>query len=520
MKTKLISFLMLTLIGLNTNAMSLNTTDNSLDSIRHDVITQALPDSINTIMTHAKEGDARAMNEVGIWYYTGKYVDKDYSQAYDWWKKAAMKSDLRAIANLGLCYQYGHGVEADSIDAIRLYEKSIKDGNTILLRQRSDNAMHSPFDAMLVGQCYEKGIGVAKNYLKAAEFYSFAAALGSVEGMRQAGICYLNGRDAQKAIDWFQKGAEAGDLSSTYWSGKILLGGMNVPAEIDRGLLFINTAADRGMPAAQNELATLYADGICMDQDLETAAELFHKAAASGFSKAMWNYGNVLKEGRGTAQDFDQALFWMAEAASQGYLRAFKGMVSRLDSVGNDPFLSYIKGMKLFLVDENLKGASDEFKKVEKAKVNEGKIMQAVIMSDPRTKSPDVKKAIKELEKLSHTDSEAAFYLGQIYETNNDLAKAIELYTKSSEMGSAKAQNRLADIYFEGRGIEKNIEKAINLYQLAYENRQLSKIGAERLAECYELGTAGLTKDKEAAEKLRKTKDNNNLQSLLQNLNI
>ena len=139
------------------------------DSIAVAQRTQEIRDSLNVIMGKAKAGDA------------------DYKQAYEWWKQASLKQNVRAIANLGLCYQLGHGVERDSVDAVRLYVKSIKDGNSSLLRQRSENASNSPFDAMLSGQCFEKGIGVNKDLSKAARFYTLAANKGSVDGMRQTG---------------------------------------------------------------------------------------------------------------------------------------------------------------------------------------------------------------------------------------------------------------------------------------------------------------------------------------------
>ena len=204
--------------------------DVKTDSVSLIERTQAIRDSLNAIISKAKSGDASAMNEVGTWYYIGKHVNRDYGQAYEWWKKASLKSNVRAIANLGLCYQLGRGVERDSIDAVRLYEKSIKEGNIVLLEQRTKSTSKSAFDAMLVGECHEKGIGVKKDYSKAAVFYAQAASMGSVDGMRQAGLCYLNAKEAVKALPYFEKGAGKGDMSSNYWAGKMLLGGMGVPA--------------------------------------------------------------------------------------------------------------------------------------------------------------------------------------------------------------------------------------------------------------------------------------------------
>lgn len=524
MRTIILSGLLLLTGILSNSAKTPKAPKVNADSIAVAQRTQEIRDSLNVIMDKAKAGDASAMNEVGTWYYTGKHVNQDYAQAYEWWKKASLKSNVRAIANLGMCYQLGRGVERDSVDAVRLYEKSIKEGNSALLSQRTENATRSAFDAMLVGDCYENGIGVSKDYVKAAGFYSQAAARGSVDGMRQAGMCYLNAKDNAKALQYFEKAASKGDLSSEYWSGKMLLGGMNVPSNKQQAVVYLLKAAEGGMAAAQTEMGTLYAEGNGVTKNLAQAAEWHRKSAIQGNPKGMWNYGHALKDGAGVTKDYDQALFWMSEAAPQGYQRAFRKMVAQMDSVGNDPFLSYIRGMKLYLVDGKMKEATEQFKKVEKAKIAEGKIMQMVVLASKRNDKPNAKKAAKELEKLAGNDAEAAFYLATLYETGNgvgqDMTKAVELYRKAADMGYGKAQSYLADIYYEGRGVDKDLVTAVALYQKAQENRQLSQNGATRLAECYENGLAGLSKNKKMAEALRKQKTQDNLVNMLNTIGL
>ena len=525
MNTKLLFAAIILLCSLAGNAQTTSrTSEVNSDSLVVNQRTQAIRDSLNAIMDKAKAGDASAMNEVGTWYYTGKHVKKDYTQAYEWWKKASLKSNVRAIANLGICYQLGRGVERDSVDAVRLYEKSIKEGNSTLLNQRTKNTSKSAFDAMLVGNCYENGVGVKKDYEKAAGFYAQAALMGSVDGMRQAGLCYLNAKDNVKALSYFEKGAAKEDLSSEYWAGKMLLGGMNVPVNKQQAVVYLLKAAEGGMAAAQVEMGALYAEGNGVTKNLAQAAEWYRKSALLGNSKGMWNYGNILKDGIGATQDYDQALFWMSEAATQGYQRAFRNMITQLDSVGTNPFLNYVRGMRFYLVDGKMKDANAQFKKVEKAKIEEGKIMQSVILASKRNEKPNAKKAAKELEKLASVNSEASFYLATLYETGNgvaqNMARAIELYRKASDMGYGKAQSYLADIYYEGRGVDKDLITAVALYQKALENRQLSQNGATRLAECYENGLAGLPKDKKKAEQLRKEKYQNNLFTILKDIDL
>lgn len=513
------------LIGLGSLAGSAKDPVNSNANPNTDataVRTQEIRDSLNAIMDKAKAGDASAMNEVGTWYYNGKHVNQDYAQAYEWWKKASLKSNIRAIANLGICYQLGRGIERDSVDAVRLYEKSIKEGNKVLLSQRSENADMSAFDAMLVGDCHEEGIGVKKDLAKAADFYAKAAAKGSVDGMLKAGLCYLNVKNPGKAIGYFEKGASKGNHACEYWAGKMLLGGMGISPNKQQAVVYLLKAAEAGMPAAQAEMGILYSEGNGVTKNIQQSVDWNRKAAMQGNPKGMWNYGNALKDGNGVEQDYDQALFWMAEAGKEGYQRAFKRIIATLDSIGTDPFVNYVHGMKLYLVDGRMKEASEQFKRVEKANINEGKIMQAVILASKRNEKGNAKNAVKELEKFASANSEAAFYLATLYETGNgtdtDMSKAIELYRRSADMGYGKAQSYLGDIYYEGRGTEKDLLSAVAMYQKALANRQLTPNGATRLAECYENGLAGLPQDMKRAEQLRKGKYQDNVNTLLKGL--
>lgn len=476
-------------------------------------------DSIDAIMAKAEDGDPEAMNEVGLWYYDGIHVDRDYARAFDWWKKASLKKDARAIANLGRCYQYGHGVERDSVDAIRLYSKSIKEGNIMLLEQRVDSAPKNTFDAMLAGHCYQEAFGVRRDWAKAAEYYSMAADMGSVDGMRLAGVALLNCNKNEQAFKYFKMGARHDDLTCLFWAGKMLLGDMEIPEDKEQAVVFLLKAAEGGMPAAQTEMGYLYAEGNGVAKNLTQAAQWYRKAALQGHARGMWAYGHALKDGYGTDRNYSQALFWMARAADKGFQRGFKKEMARLDSIGNDPFVNYVRGMKLHLVDGNFTEAAKEFKKVEKANIEEGKIMQAVLLAAKDNPKANPKKAVKELEKLAGSSPEAASLLAVLYEmgrgVDQNSEKAIELMSSAADKDYGVAQCYLADIYYEGRGTEKDLEKAVDLYLKAKANQCLSRVGAVRLAECYEKGLGGLPQDPKMAKEISEDNFEENITNLL-----
>ncbi len=61
------------------------------------------------------------MNALGSLYYNDT---KDFTQAAEWFKKASEKGCARSLNNLGLCYEYGNGVEKDRDMAYQLYKES------------------------------------------------------------------------------------------------------------------------------------------------------------------------------------------------------------------------------------------------------------------------------------------------------------------------------------------------------------------------------------------------------------
>eukprot|EP00005_Dracoamoeba_jomungandri_P010766 CAMPEP_0174272222 /NCGR_PEP_ID=MMETSP0439-20130205/50539_1 /TAXON_ID=0 /ORGANISM="Stereomyxa ramosa, Strain Chinc5" /LENGTH=219 /DNA_ID=CAMNT_0015362675 /DNA_START=128 /DNA_END=787 /DNA_ORIENTATION=+ len=64
---------------------------------------------------------------------------------------------------------------------------------------------------------------------------------------------------------------------------------------------------------------------------------------------------------------------------------------------------------------------------------------------------------------------EMAYAFARGIGVNKDLDKAVELLTKAADLGSAKAQNRLAMFYYTGKGVKKDHSKAASLYASAAE---------------------------------------------------
>jgi TPR repeat protein len=65
-----------------------------------------------------------------------------------------------------------------------------------------------------LGELYYFGLGVDKDYEKAAEWYQKAALQGDADAQYKLGVCYYYGhgtsQDHTKAVEWLQKAADQG----------------------------------------------------------------------------------------------------------------------------------------------------------------------------------------------------------------------------------------------------------------------------------------------------------------------
>ena len=69
--------------------------------------------NILSLKQEAEHGSIRAQEQLGRYYYYGKYINKDYQQAAKWFLKAAEQGDPDAQYSLGILYSRGHGVSQD-----------------------------------------------------------------------------------------------------------------------------------------------------------------------------------------------------------------------------------------------------------------------------------------------------------------------------------------------------------------------------------------------------------------------
>lgn len=112
----------------------------------------------------AEQGNANAMNNLGLMHANGLGVAVDFAAARAWYERAADQGNLNAINNLGGMYEMGQGVPQSYEEAAQRYAIAAKYG-------LSDSQYN-------LGVLYESGKGLPNDLLQAYLWYSLAAAQG------------------------------------------------------------------------------------------------------------------------------------------------------------------------------------------------------------------------------------------------------------------------------------------------------------------------------------------------------
>ncbi len=457
----------------------------------------------------AQEGNDRCQTLLGKWIFDGSHgYQQDYAKAVAWWLQAAKQNNDEATANLGFCYQFGWGVEADSTTAVRLFDKALKQGNTALLSKHDSLAAKgNVLSAMFLGRSYKTGVGVRRDLEAAQRYYQLAAEQGNVEAMREAAILMRSGKDDVRALALFKMAAEKGDVVATYYCGKMLCEGRGTARNAAEGIGYLQKAADRGYAAAQYELAEAYAHGTGIARDAAAALGWYRKAALGGNRAAWWQLAESYRLGQGTALEYEESLECYAKAWSEGYHNKLTMLVTDEHSEWKDsPFMHYLRGMRLLEVDANPDAALKEFSKLSKQSADR-QVMEALCQLHPKYSKRNVKKAVKALQKLSPASRRATYELAQLQMrgegTDKDLAKAEKTLAQLAKEGYVPAINLLANCYYEGHSFSKDKKKAILLYLQAEQQGRLNAVGAVRLAQAFRNGE-GMKVDTVRAEKLEK----------------
>lgn len=141
-----------------------------------------------------------------------------------------------------------------------------------------------------LGDIYNFGLGVQKDYVKAAQWYRLSAEQGFPDAqLSLAGLYYLGQglpKDYAQTLNWTRKAAEQDFVMAQKTLGDMYESGYVTKQDFNQAAYWFRKAADHGLAEAQDRLGYYYAQGIGMPLDYAEAELLWKKSASQGNKNA------------------------------------------------------------------------------------------------------------------------------------------------------------------------------------------------------------------------------------------
>lgn len=159
---------------------------------------------LGSIRKEVEEGNRDAINRLGLMYYNGDGVPKDFSKALTYFMKAAEGGLPVAYGNVGALYLWGSGVTADASKARQWFEAGSRLGDY--------NSQYH------LGTMYRDGNGVLKNPVKAKELFLKSARAGNTAAQYELAMICKKEDKLTEAFNWFKQCAD-GNSDAQYELG-------------------------------------------------------------------------------------------------------------------------------------------------------------------------------------------------------------------------------------------------------------------------------------------------------------
>lgn len=218
-----------------------------------------------------KTGSFEALDELAYLLRFGPDNVRDLDSAIPLLKRCAEEQASRwANRVLGECYEKGLGVEIDPMMAIDHYRNGAELGDGIC--------------ALRLGAALVRGNHVGRDFEEARKWLELALEERQIEAVDDLGFLYENGkgveRDLERAAEYYRIGVEQGFSYSLVSLGLFHLRGLIENANPQHGVSLIERAANRGYPSAVAWMVRIYREGLGGREPDPTVAEAWQRKAS------------------------------------------------------------------------------------------------------------------------------------------------------------------------------------------------------------------------------------------------
>ena len=301
--------------------------------------------------------------------------------------------------------------DAESIREVERLEAGVREGHVRA--------------ALVLGVMHETGSFVTKDAKRAEEFYRFAAERGDPNGLTMLGIQLFDNEQYSEAKEYFEEASRMGEVEANVFLGTLYETGAGVEQNFDTAFQLYETAWINGSTRALRHLARCLQHGLGCESDLKESNALYRQACDSGDLTACLTLAHQYWR----EEDFDNAVEYYSQAADLGDVESQR-----------------IAGEYLALQDKNHRNPAKGVEYLQQAH-NSGNRRAGYLLAVLYTQGRRVKK---------------------------DLHKAFELCQHAANQSELDAQHMLGLLYIRGEGVVKNKEAGITWL------RRASDAGHER----------------------------------------
>ena len=363
---------------------------------------------------------------------------KRYDQALSEFSYLADEGDATAVYYLGKMYAQGLGVEKDNQRAIEYYQKAESAYNIDAAYELAEILLADVKDKD--DERFQMGL----KYLKRAAYAGQAEALNQLGEMYEKGDWV--GKDYKSAFGFFLMGALKGDAKSQFNVARLYFSGKGAPQDYENGLKWMSRSARQGYVLAQKELA--------IGRISEPAIRNLPEAYAWLSIIAAYNSDEVGEWARVKRNEIEKKIkkrdVLLSKQRNAREWRPIK------------PEQSVPMSDLLLIPTPIIPGFNDP--EAVQAMLAQGEVLltdgrKYGITSDMIVKA-DITKNFEPIENavnkaVEKGDTQVYAYYGDLLRSRFQNSKdAVEWYRKGAESGDAYAQYQLAKAYCEGKGVD------------------------------------------------------------------
>ena len=448
---------------------------------------------VEILRTRARDGDPEAQFDLALRYSDGTGVPENASTAYRWLTKAAEGGHLEAMGALGRCFHGGLGCPEDVGLAIQWYEKALARGADdvhgdlaqVLCDERSGEARNVERAIQLLQEGWENHqdaacAGILSEIYEdengddalSLQWARTAADAGDGAAMVTLGYRYRFGegveRDLKQMLHWYRRGADHGDPTAIANLAICYQNGEAVKRNPDRAFALREEAAEMGHQGSRVWLAFALVDGTGCEPDPARGRELLEMLAEED-PEVAHDLADRLIDGPGLEQDVEAGLRWMHSAAQRSYGPALT-YLGVLSWYGKHVPEDRARAMQLYGQAMEL---GDPY-----AAANVG---FATLGGDEVTRDP--RRGVELLvSAATKGNAHAALWLAERWlegaqDIPRDPARAVEILEACvAEEEDGDVLFHLAELVRDGRGVDADLPRALELFQLAEINGRDSRV--------------------------------------------